>query len=533
MRFLARMQLLTWFVICVTSPGLLHPSPLAAGQQQSSNAQAHAARGLEFAQAGELEKAEAEFRRAVEQAPSNVQDVDALARVLAREQKFQEAIAWFEKAVKLDPTDLKLRRDLATAQWQAGKLEAARDNLESILKATPKDEQVTLLLGMVYAELKDYVRATKLLGSVEPLVRQRPESIAVLAQSYYGIGRKDKARELLNSLKSHPAGPQGVFLGGQVATDAADYETAEELYASIKSTFPDRATLGYKLASVQFRSNRVEASQRTLLDLISAGDQKGEVYELLGWCYNKQGQNDEAVRAFEKAIELEPAQEGNYLGLGTIYLEQRQFRPARAVAEDLLARHPDSCNGYILKGMAQLQLGEFTDAVESYGRALQLDPTAPEAHVGLASSQWSAGMTAAAANTFEENLKLFPSDANNRQEYGRFLLKQAETGDRTAEARAIAQLDKALDLNEALPESHFLLGNLFLTKEEIPQALPHLERAVQLDPQASRYRLALSRAYRRAHRNDDAARELQAFQSLRAAEEKLAATTNLPQSGGN
>jgi Tfp pilus assembly protein PilF len=183
--------------------------------------------------------------------------------------------------------------------------------------------------------------------------------------------------------------------------------------------------------------------------------------------------------------------------------------------------------------MAQLQLGEFTDAVESYGRALQLDPTAPEAHVGLASAQWSAGMTTAAAHTFEENLKLFPRDANNCQEYGRFLLKQAETGDRTAEARAIAQLDKAIDLNEALPESHFLLGNLLLTKEEIPQALPHLERAVQLDPQASRYRLALARAYRRAHRNDDAARELQAFQSLKAEEEKLAATTNLPQSGGN
>jgi len=533
MSSLGRTQLLCCFVIGATSGVLWCPSPLAAAQQPLSSAQSHAEHGLVFAQAGELEMAESEFRRAVDQAPSNVQYIDTLATILAREQKFQDAVAWLEKAVKLAPTELKLRRDLGTAQWQAGKLEAARDNLERVLKATPKDQQVTLLLGMVYESLKDYARAAKLFSSVEPLVRQHPESIAAMAASCYRIGMKDKARELLTTLKSNPADPQGVFLGGQVATDAADYEMAEELFTSIKSTFPDRATVGYKLASVQFRANRVEASQRTLLDLISAGDQKSEVYELLGWCYHKQGQIEEAVRAFEKAIDLEPAQEGNYLGLGTIFLEQRQFRPARSVAEDLLARHPDSCNGYLLKGMAQLQLGEFTDAVESYGRALQLDPTAPEAHVGLASAQWSAGMTAAATNTFEENLKLFPRDANNCQEYGRFLLKQAETGDRTAEARAIAQLDKAIDLNEALPESHFLLGNLLLTKEEIPQALPHLERAVQLDPQASRYRLALARAYRRAHRNDDAARELQAFQSLRAAEEKLAAATNLPQSGRN
>ena len=532
MRFLGRMQLLTWFVTCVTSLGLLLPSRSAAVQQRSSNAQTCAARGPEFAQAGELEKAEAEFRHAVEQSPSNVQYIDALARILAQEQKFPEAIAWFEKAVKLDPVDLKLRRDLATARWQDGKPKAARDDLESILKATPKDEQVILLLGMVYEELKDDARATKLLGSVEPLVRQHPESIAALARSYYRIGQKDKARELLTSLKTYPAGTQGVFLGAQVATDAADYETAEDLFASIKSTFPDHATLGYKLALVQFRSNRVEASQRTLLELISAGYQKSEVYELLGWCYKKQGQIEDAVGAFENAIAIEPPREANYLSLGTIFLEQRQYRAARAVAEDLVAKRPDSSNGYLLKGMAQLQLGEFTDAVESYGRAVQLDPSAPEAHVGLASAQWSAGMTAAAGNTFEENLKLFPRDATNCQEYGRFLLKQAETGERTAEARAIALLDKADGLNGSLPETHFLLGNLLLTKGELTQALPHLERAVQLDPQASRYRLALGRAYLRAGRTGDGAREVQAFRSLKAAEEKLATGTNLPQSGG-
>jgi tetratricopeptide (TPR) repeat protein len=305
------------------------------------------------------------------------------------------------------------------------------------------------------------------------------------------------------------------------------------LFASIISTFPDRATLGYKLAAVQFRSNHVEASQRTLLDLISAGYRKSEVYELLGWCYNKQGRTEKAVQAFESAIALEPAREANYLGLGTIFLDRRQYRPARAVAEDLLARHPDSCNGYLLKGMAQLQLGEYTDAVDSYTRAALLDPTVPEARVGLASAQSSAGMTAAAGQTFAENLKLFPRDANNCQEYGRFLLKQAETGDRTAEARAIAVLDKAASLNGSLPETQYLLGNLWLTKEKIPQALPYLERAVQLDPNASRYRLALARAYRRAGRNPDATRELQAFQTLKAAEEKLAATTTLPQSGRN
>jgi Flp pilus assembly protein TadD len=77
------------------------------------------------------------------------------------------------------------------------------------------------------------------------------------------------------------------------------------------------------------------------------------------------------------------------------------------------------------------------------------------------------------------------------------------------------------------------LGNFLLGKGKIPEALAHLERAAQLDPKASRYRFALARAYRRAGRDRDAARELQAFQALKAEEDKLAAGAGLPQSGQN
>lgn len=89
------------------------------------------------------------------------------------------------------------------------------------------DVQGTLLLGMVKEELKDYAMAVRLLESAPDEVRKRPESLAALARAYYDTGRQEMARKTLRELPRPSAGPEGVFLGGQVAAELHDYDIAE------------------------------------------------------------------------------------------------------------------------------------------------------------------------------------------------------------------------------------------------------------------------------------------------------------------
>src|SRR5439155_26937138 len=98
--------------------------------------------------------------------------------------------------------------------------------------------------------------AVRLLASVPDQVRQRPESLAALARAYYQTHRPQQARETLRELERSSAGSEGVFLGGEVAAQANDFEDAGRICASIWSSYADTARLVYHLALVQIAVDR-------------------------------------------------------------------------------------------------------------------------------------------------------------------------------------------------------------------------------------------------------------------------------------
>jgi Flp pilus assembly protein TadD len=489
---------------------------------QNQEAQQHANRGFQLAQNGDLKGAENELRRAVDLAPNEPQFLSGLGGLLGTQQKLEEAQIYFEKALKLEPQNLMFRRNLAANQWQLGQLDPAKQNLERILKLKPRDEPTILLLGMVMENLQDYTRAAALLGSVPVLVKQRPESLTALARAYFRTNQREKARATLEILQHHSAGASGVFMGGRVAAEVGDYETAERLFESIRSSYSDTPTLGYNLALVQYRSGRLRESQETLEGLIAAGHLNSDIYNLLGWCYQKQDRRREARQALEHAIQLDSSKESNYLDLAMILAGNRQLAAALAVSRDNVERHPNSYHAHVMKGLIELRMDQFTDAVRSYGRAEELDPSNPEAHRGLAVAQFAAGMMAEAKSTFEGALQKFSGDGLQYQEYGKMLLKLGETGDAEAESRGIELLNTALKLDHSLAEPHYYLGNLALKRGKANEAVRHLEEAVRLDPKSSRISYALARAYRRLGRAGDADRQLQHYQELKAGEESAA-----------
>ena len=517
-------------ILCTTTfcPQFANGLPLP----MSSRAQEYANRGLQLAQAGDLENAEIKLRRAVELAPNDPIYLAGLGGVLGLQQRLEEANTYFEKALKIDPNNLVIRRNLARNQWQLGRLREAKVNLELILKEKPGDEQTILLLGMVAENLKDYATAVKLLESVQPIVMQRPESITALSRSYYRTGQREKAQETLNALLGHPAGPSRVFPGGQVAAEAADYETAEKLFTSIRSTYPDTAKLGYEIAFVQYRANRHRASQETLLDLIGAGHETSDIYNLLGWCYQKQDKLKQAVRAFDQAIDLEPYEESNYLDLGMILAKHNLLPVAVAVAKRALEMFPRSYRVHMLKGMIETRQDLYIDAVESYARAVELNPASSEANRRLAKAQSAAGMTQQATATFEKGLKRFPRDALHYQEYAVMLLQLGESGDTDAESCVLSLLETSFSLDDSLPETHYQLGNLALMRGKTKQALQYLQVAAKLDQEKSKIHYALARAYRRLGRREEASKELQISQRMKAEEDRSALgfpATGMPQ----
>jgi tetratricopeptide (TPR) repeat protein len=513
--------------------------PVAFGQvaPPKSLAQKHAEKGYLLAQSGDLKQAEAELQRALVLSPNDPSYLATLGGILGTQERLEEACVYFEKAVKIDPRNVVTRRNLAVNQWLLGRLEQAQANLQRILKVTPDDKLTTLLLGMVARDLKDYGRAASLLASVPALLRQHPEAVAALANSYYRTGRKEQARQTLRLLEGRPGDSQGVIAGARVAAEAEDSETAERMYLSIRATHPDTTTLDYNLALICYRAGRYEEGQKLLLDLVSASHANTNIWNLLGWCYQRQNKTQEAVRALEKAIRADPSKESNYLDLSLILSAGEHLGAAREVSEKTVEVFPDSALAHRLKGTVETKQGKFLNAARTYARAVELNPASPDAYLGLIVAQWKAGMTAEATATFEKAVQKFPRDPVFYETYGAALLTSAP--DQATEARAIRLLEKAIALDSSRAEAQYQLGNLVLRKDQaevstqdLLGALEHLEVALRLRPKESKTHYALARVYARLGRREESNREFAILRKLKA-EEDVSAPRYFPSARNN
>jgi len=497
-------------VICAA----FHLAALGSPPQDATTAQEHAERGRQLAQSGDLKGAEAELRRAVELAPRDAPALSTLGAILGMQQRLAESNVYLERVLAIDPADFAARRNLGSNQFQLGQLKVARENLERALRQKPADKTATLLLGMVEEELQNYVRAVDLLKSVPDQVRGQPQSIVALARAYYRTGQPDNARAALQELEGHPAGPEGVFLGGQVAAQVGDLATAERMFASILETHPDRAKVGFNLALVQYRNSRIEECRATLETLLRSGQLTSDIFNLLAWCYHKEGNLKEATKAMDLANDREPSRESNYLDLAMILTEHRRYSVALAAAKKAIEVAPDSYQAHRWKGFIETKLHYSLEAIKSYSRAVEIKPDAVEALLGLAVAQMSEGKLQDAQATFQKGIERFPRDALLRQEYGRMLVLWEDRDD-ASQARGVSLLRTALTLDSTLAEPHFQLGKLALRDGKSQEALDHLEAAVKLSPRNRSVHYALAGLYRRLGRREEAAEEIRKYEGLK------------------
>ena len=488
---------------------------LLAAPEDPAAAKQHADKAAGYVQSGDLAHAETELQTALRLAPADSSYLTSLGGILGMQGKLREANVYFERAVKANPADATARRNLAANQWRLGDLDAAKANLERLLRAQPEDHASVLLLGMVSENLHDYARAAKLLGSIPDIVKERPETVAALASACYHTAQREKAHRLLEDLLTRSGEPQGIFAAAGVAAEAGDYGIAEKLFESIRASYPDQTRLAYNLALIQYRTGRPAESQKALLALISAGRGTGEVYDLLGRCYQAQGNTSQAIRTLDTAIRQDPSRESSYATLATILIDANRLPAALAAATEMTKIFPKSALAFLTEAQVQLKMSQYIDAVQAYRRAIELEPSSLDAQAGLASAQWGAGMRAEAQSGFDRLIKQHPRDAFLYETYATLLLDS--TPDDAAENHAAALLKTAVDLDPSRVESHYRLGNLALKNGSSGDALQHLETAARLAPGESKIQFALARLYRRLGRADDTTNAMSRYEKLKAA----------------
>ncbi len=285
----------------------------------------------------------------------------------------------------------------------------------------------------------------------------------------------------------------------------------------------EHARRSYGLA----QAGRLSESEAEMREAIRLSPKNPLYRSALAGLFVQDGKLDGAKTELEEALHLNPPESMQArflerlkqidLTLAAQLAQSGRYRDGMQIAVNAAERFSDEARVFQMLGYFQAKLQLNRDAVRSYSRALQLDPSSSEASVGLGTAQFSAGMENESVRTLEAGLVRFPNDANHYQALGVVLTRLSEEGQDT-QARAQSLFQKALQIDGTLPEAHYELGVAALALGDPGSAKSHLLAAERSAPNDSRVHFALARLFRQEGNAEASANEMKSFLAAKAAE---------------
>ena len=169
---------------------------------------------------------------------------------------------------------------------------------------------------------------------------------------------------------------------------------------------------------------------------------------------------------------------------------------------------------HLLKGQVLLFQMEYERAVAELETAAGLSAELPRLHYSLGLALLKLGRNKDAAASFEKELVRIPRDFSTL--YYLAYLNEAE-GNLDA---AMERLSVALRLDPKSLEGNALLGKILVKQNKAAAAVGPLEFAVKGDPDDPDKHYTLARVYQQLGRSENAAREFNEVQRLKAAQLK-------------
>lgn len=353
-----------------------------------------------------------------------------LGAILGMQGKLEESSAVLEKVLMLDSTDAGTRRNLASNQFQLGRLGPAKRNLEIVLKARPGDKTAVLLLGMVEEEMKEYGPAIRHLESAPELVHQRPESVTALARAYYHTSQLDRSLALLRGLAAPSSEAfnlmswclykQGAFQQAvafmdlaieRAPRDESNYldlgmmllsrgklpvalEVAEKAAAVAPESYQARMLLGL----VQARMRHLEDARKTYARAMQLNPTAPEAILALAMVEAADEDKEQSERTFQEALRLFPRSAVLHQEYAKMLLKFGTA-PAMAIAqlETALSLDGSLAESHYQLGNLALNDGKLQPALQHLEAAARLKPESSRIHFALARAYRRSGRAEDAA----------------------------------------------------------------------------------------------------------------------------------------
>jgi tetratricopeptide (TPR) repeat protein len=284
----------------------------------------------------------------------------------------------------------------------------------------------------------EFKKAAARLRKAHKIMPGHPQLALQLAQSYYWMGEKDKAREILGKVISQPFEVRELpvlvesnravahYYLGRCDEDDKNLQAALTHYEKCIELDGDFGEGLLRAGGVMMELGRWEAAERVCRKAVDVAPECAAAHSSLGSAHLGQGRFDDAVQCYRKALELEPEYTDAALNLAGALSRRKEFDEAERIYRGIIDREPQCAAAYHNLGCVCSEKGQYEKAVELHRKALKLGMMDGVVHMALG-----------------EALKKLGQDRESHEEADIAALRQA-ANENSASAEAWGRLAEAL-----------------------------------------------------------------------------------------
>jgi len=269
-------------------------------------------------------------------------------------------------------TEIQALYNAGRAEHRAGRLAAAEQQLLQVVEIDPRHADAWHLLGVVYYQS----------GRLPEAITRYRRALALtprFAQGWFNLGL---------ALKAH-----------------ADPVGAAAAFAQALQARPQYFEAAFHLGLAQSATGDLANAESSWRQALAIQPANVQTLSQLGTLLRRLRRAGEAEALLARAFELEPgaAFAGN---LALVQIDLGRLPAARAIAEDLTRRWPDSVHGWeLMGGVARLQ-NDMDGALPALQRTVQMDANRGGAWFELALARKAVGSHEAALDAFAQARRL-------------------------------------------------------------------------------------------------------------------------------
>ncbi len=292
---------------------------------------------------GQLDEAEAVYGRAVHEFPEDGdvwREAGQLALALG---KPDHAVTWFDRACRLSPDDPQALVGAARAALALGRTREAREHSLAAQQLAPDDSEVQMVMADVLASQG---KVDKALLAYDRALESAPDPIAVrVARSSLLVraGRAPEAVESLKSLTLTAGEDDGIWASlAEAARSAGDLELALSAAEQASRLSPRNSVYRLALARISREAGHLDRALSELSQIDAGSSLDPNVAVEIGHLHEDRRELKRALDAYERAIDLDPANAEAHYRAGLVLKGLKAYEQAGAMLKRAVELNPRS-----------------------------------------------------------------------------------------------------------------------------------------------------------------------------------------------